>query len=354
MILPKLPWRFWVAVGALVMVAAACSSGGTDSAAVTDDATGENAAYESLPVYRGTDWADDLQQELAKVLTGLIESEIGGFAVDDFAGRFVTVEDGVRVTPSPTCGDCPRVSMWITGGSAVFGLGQRDSGTVAAQLVELASADGIGLEVTNLGVPGRTLWQEYEDVAYRLAAANWSPPRHLGEPRRLQRCSRRGSLVEAASGDVELGAPNLLDHARVERWRELGFSMGSRTHEEVAEITVYRYQRVQQEMALMAEGQGIETAFFFQPDALGSETQFEPVADSWSRVPAEVAPTLAAQLEAVSTALEPSVVNLRTIHDDEPQSVFVDWVHQGEPGSATVAATIFETLRPILSSLAFG
>lgn len=51
-------------------------------------------------------------------------------------------------------------SVWILGGSTVFGLGQRDEHTIPSELARVAHADGVSLEVTNLGVSGYVAWQE--------------------------------------------------------------------------------------------------------------------------------------------------------------------------------------------------
>lgn len=77
----------------------------------------------------------------------------------DTAAPGITVSGGVRRSyQSDPAGEVPEV--WLFGGSAMWGEGQRDQHTIASELVRLAEADGLDIRVMNLGAPGFGSWQE--------------------------------------------------------------------------------------------------------------------------------------------------------------------------------------------------
>ncbi len=76
----------------------------------------------------------------------------------DTAGRCITVAGGERRTLAPAAADVPEI--WLLGGSAAFGVGQRDDHTIASELVRQSAAAGTPVRVRNLAVPGDTAYQE--------------------------------------------------------------------------------------------------------------------------------------------------------------------------------------------------
>ncbi len=321
----------------------ACGSGG--GAPRQEGAYGRAAAYSSLPAYRGSAWADALQQEQNQYLSTLRESPVGGFESGDATGRFLNVRDGVRASAAALC-DCPEVRLWLTGGSAAFGLGQRDDHTIASELTRLAATDGVALRVSNLGVPGRTLWNEYRDVERRLEQDGERPPDLLVSYGGFN--DAVGALGSAAVGKLDPGDPNLLDNEDFARWGERGFAPPSpASPAEIATVTADRYRRAQDRFDTLAARHGVDVTYVFQPDALASPAQFRPVADVWTQVPARIAGQVGAQLESVSTALDGSVLDLRHLLDADPPA-FADWAHSNEEGARRVAAEIYRTIRPEL------
>lgn len=78
--------------------------------------------------------------------------------VGDADGDLISSRDGVRSTDVTTIAGDP-VRVWLLGGAGAWGEGQRDDHTVASELVRLAAADDVALEVVNLGQLGHTTWQ---------------------------------------------------------------------------------------------------------------------------------------------------------------------------------------------------
>ena len=338
-----------LAVLALGFLLGSCGFARSDSGEDAGSQTGYGRAapYSSLPVYQGVAWADGLQEEQDQYLGHLREAEIGGYQADDYAGQFVNVTGDERRTVDPAGGD-PPVRLWLTGGSAAFGLGQRDAHTVASHLVRLAENDGVTLAVTNLGVPGRTLWNEFQDAQRRLSEHPEERPDLLVSYGGFN--DAVGSLATISVGREDVAAPNVLDNDAFETWRQQGFALPDGVSiDQVADLTVDRYRRVQDQFDELGSEHGIEIEYVFQPDALAAPQQFESVAGVWSRVPVEIAGTLGAQLEAVSRGLGDSIWNLRHLHDEEDASLFVDWAHAGERGAELVALALYDLMAPHLA-----
>ncbi len=326
-----------------VSVFAGCS-GGTEPEQA-EGSYGRAQPYSALPAYSGAEWADRLQAEQYEYLDGLREVPDGGFESDDFDGEFIEVRDGVRRSAGTTC-DCPVVTLWLTGGSAAFGIGQRGEHTIASELVRLAAADGVALEVQNQGVPGRTLWNEYQDVERRIEQDGQAPPDMIVSYGGFN--DAVGALGSAAVGELDPDVPNQLDNGDFARWGEQGFAPpADATARQVADLTIDRFRRAQGQFDALAARHGVDVAYVFQPDALASSTQFGPVADVWTQVPARIADQVDDQLEAVSVGLGGSVRNLRHLHDDDAP-LFADWAHANEAGARAAAEDIYRTIRPEL------
>ena len=121
--------------------------------------------YSERAAYQGDPIGNDIQRDQAGLEAR--PHPVGGDRLEDHATEHVNVRDGARMTLEARC-QCPRLTVWFFGGSAAFGIGQRDEHTVASELVRIAEADGVRLEVRNFGAPAWTLWQEYEAFAARL------------------------------------------------------------------------------------------------------------------------------------------------------------------------------------------
>ena len=129
--------------------------------------------YSSLPAGMGLDWVDQAQEDKNRLI--LPPDVVGGYGTADYRSDTINIVDGERATVLPAKCDCVPREVWLVGGSAAFGSGQRDDHTIASELVRAAGADGVSLRVRNLGVPGFTLWQEYLLVVDRLLRSG-SPP----------------------------------------------------------------------------------------------------------------------------------------------------------------------------------
>lgn len=78
---------------------------------------------------------------------------------EPYSGGSITVTGWDRRSATPGAGgDGP--SVWFLGGSLAFGVGQRDEHTIASEVARLAAADGLPVQVRNVGRPGWVHFQE--------------------------------------------------------------------------------------------------------------------------------------------------------------------------------------------------
>ncbi|MFM7062112.1 MAG: hypothetical protein ACKO04_01275, partial [Actinomycetes bacterium] len=285
------------------------------------------------------------EREQRQVASSLVEDPVTGTAVADFAGSTTNVQGGVRASRRSRCVQCPVVTVWMLGGSAAFGLGQRDEQTIASQLVKLAERDGLNLEITNLSAPGWTSWQE---------AAAFS--RHLGQfgaPDVVLVYDGfndvLGTLIGTATGarDDELGRPVIATEevaALTRNWRPLSAAgepsaVGSR----IAERHLTSKAAIQAAAARV----GAQVVFVVQPDALAGPVQRDEAAKVAERPVVSDFGYIDAVLEVAARSSERAgALNLRHSLDDEQRAVFADLVHNNERGAALVATKIYARLRP--------
>lgn len=306
--------------------------------------------FDDLPAYEGVAFAAALEAEQRALANALVVDEVTGLAVPDHEGTYTNVADGVRASLAPTCA-CPLARVWLVGGSAAFGLGQRDDRTIASELVRRAEDAGIALEVTNLAVPGWTTWQEVAAVRQRLASGAARPDAILSFGGYNDAVA---ALVGSVVHDGEVPEPLALSPDDIAT-----FANGERSVDDlpggsagVVEAQLERSRAELQAMQDLADAAGAELVVAFQPDALASPDQFEPVAEVYRALPASVVPDLDAVLEGLSTGLAPEVHDLRDLYDAEPTSVFVDWVHTNERGAALAAEALWPLIEPAVASAA--
>lgn len=297
----------------------------------------------TLPAFEGVEFADELQAEQQSLDDGYMEATSEGLRVKDFSGRFTNVMNDERATLTPpSCDDCPTATVWLMGGSAGFGYGQRDDFTIASDLVRLAAADNISLTVRNFAVPALTIYQEAQKLEARLA--NEPPPDlvlfydgyndmsvtllsfavHGTEP-------QANARLDEVVGDWETVLTKGLDPQSVGSPQDLG------------SFAAKKYRTVRDDVDRRMSALGVATMYVWQPDALASPFQYEAATPIW-KLPELYARYFDEGSDIASSALEPDVLNLRHLFDDHDRSVFFDLMHQNEPGAQMVAESMYPTL----------
>ena len=321
------------------------SSEPTDLAAAID--TAEATPFSERAAFAGAGYADALQRELAAV--SLVDDKTGGYQLGDFAGKYVNISGRERHTAPSRC-SCPRATVWFVGGSAAFGLGQRDDHTIASELVGLASTDRLHLEVHNLGVPGWTIAEEYRAVRARLDSGAAPPDLVVFYDGYNDGI---GTVVQTSLNGPDPTTPARLVDREVREFINSRVSIDSLGGgPTLGPLTAEKYRVTQRLAEDRLRGTGAATRYFFQPDALSAPVQRAQVEQLYRGIPlAWNNSDLGGVLESASTALAdappaglPGVETLRHLFDQTTTPVFYDAVHTNEAAARTVAAAIYSRI----------
>jgi lysophospholipase L1-like esterase len=296
--------------------------------------------YSQLPAYSGVPWADQLQIDQAQQ----------GSWDDDVQTRFFNSSDGIRRTIRPACA-CPRVTVWLSGGSAVVGLGQRDGHTIASELVRIGEVNDLALDVVNVGRSGQTMSGEVARLESLLATTD--PPDLIIFLNGWNDVAYRVAFSFAYGPDPstwanrDIMAALQADNDRPDDFMnsDIGYRAGTDAADD--------YARLQDQVARLASERGVETAFFFQPDALVDAAQLAGYDDLTNLSASELMSSpFAVALESAAARLAGRSRNLRPEFVGVDQPMFLGLVHQNETGARLTAEAIFRYLSPTVRHLA--
>lgn len=278
----------------------------------------------------------------------VVDDDELGWVLEDVDERYVTIRDGARA--STQVAD-PTVEVWLFGGSAVFGLGQRDDGTIASALVRLAAERGRRIAVRNLGVPAYVNSQETQVFADLLArgpapdvAVFFDGVNELGAA-----YERETFGLLDPDEDVIMAATTSIRSRRDAQAQARGHEA---THDidRQARLAARQYDRGVRAALRLAHDHGVEVLHVWQP-WLGTIPVDRPgvgaVLDRWSIRPQDLAG--AAQLTRL--ALQYSTVapvDLTRLFDEVDHPVYWDWSHTSEVGAGDQAEALLEYLLPLL------
>ena len=311
-----------------------------------------SSAVESIPALEGVPYASALVEEQIRLSEiALVPDEVTGFSLGDFEGRWTTTKDGERQTVAPPpCATCPKQLVWLLGGSAAFGLGQRDDHTIASVLVREEAAHGKATMVRNLAVPGWTIDQITRDLRRRLRQGEEQPDlvvlvdgfndvlAHLGE-----------SLDMGVSDAGARLSPDALSSIR-QATREPGLGTAIADvggAQAIGREAAERYEPIWHELTKTLEDAGIGLVRFTQPDALAERSRWDEIADSSARTGLPTTTTDLESMAEVFAAADSHLdgYSLRGLYSSTQRPVFTDMVHTNEIGASLVAAAIRSELR---------
>ena len=331
------------------------SAGPTTTIAATAPAVPSTSMpYHLLPAGKGLAWADAVQADKDRLI--LTPGPVGDYQLGDYHSATANISGGVRATLAPEPCGCRPVQVWFAGGSAAFGTGQRDDHTIASDLVRITGAEGLHVQITNLGVPGYTLWQEYQAVLARLAGPNRPRPDVVAFYDGFN--DMVVSFAEAVGGNIDFAEPAVFDvttpfelvsaAVSTKVLVPLGGPAG------VGRTAARRYVRLRDIVASELAADGIATAFYLQPDALATANQrTAALTGDKTFTPAQI-DLFAAMLDAGDPLLAEGPRDLRHIYAGRPTPVFWDLIHTNDAGALVVAGAIARDLTPELRRAAGG
>ena len=303
--------------------------------------------YRDSPYY-GEEFRAERKEfsDLVETGRGTVERSIGGVLVRtnaDYAGRYITIVDGRRVTPGgPATG--PRILLF--GGSTILDAEVPDAYTVAAQLQTLV---GDAYRVENYGVSGASLG----------ANVDWMAHADLGEGDVVVTLSGVNNVGGVADRGARFGwLYGVLDAPRFEPARRRLWTLSTlhglanapvygRDASAVAEA-VTTYERDLGAAARTASSVGARYLNALQPHLWTTRgaalTDSERrLSDSWGTTFRGVVEEAYAELAVVATG-RPDAVDLRGTFDEKRTPIFFDWHHVNEEGNRMLAGAIHAEL----------
>ena len=348
---------------------------------------------QDVPAAAGETWRVALGSEIDGLWKSKRYDPYLGWKVPDFDGRHVHVAGGVRRSYRPAAGGADAPSVYFFGGSAMFGMYQRDEHTIPSEFARLAEADGIPVRVANYGSLAYVNWQEallleqlatagsvpdlavfydgFNEIVSQFQLGPHADITHLES----QEIDRRLGLGQRGDDFVE--EPSLPD-AAYRAWadvsavhrlgRRLGVTSTPATRDEPVAVSSSIWPGDQADrpgargrMAAsihargvdlagrLADSYGFQAAFFWQPSLYSKRLDpgeeevngwlgTDP--DAWREADRVARSRMAAPVQDVSGAL-----------DGVDRPVMYDFVHTNELGAKVMARVLYERLRPQLLEL---
>lgn len=290
-------------------------------------------------------------------------SQYAGAEFGDVKDRYLTWIDGVRRSWEPEATSCrPTVDVWLMGGSAAFGTGQRDDHTVSSELARVAWSDGYRLRIQNRAVPGDVAWVEQRRLE-RAILTGANPPEFVvfydgfndvrapmwaymaGFPikgRLLATTDRDlvpvlGHLVEEERGGKRIvTAPAVDINARpMETVRQV---------DTVIDAASFQYRAADTMSKEYLAGRQIPSARFFQPNV---QTRNPARAGDFAQWP------LGRDImAAMRQRLPEGTVDLSDVFNSETTPYYSDDVHTIEAANVPLARAMWTELRPQITKVA--
>ncbi len=347
---------------------------------------------------RGDPWLPELAREIDRVWYDKHFDPFLGWAMPGtFAGRWLNITDGVRRSYEPRGGRGRTVTVDFLGGSALFGLFQRDDRTIPSDIARLAEADGIRLRVANYGRMAYNNWQE-SLLLSQLVASGRRPdlavfydgnnelvsqfrlgPHLDPQHQEAHEYARRIGFGQYGEARLVGPAPGSRLSRLADSWKDLSAIVwlerrlrGVPTEETPAtqsftpiwianQVLLARtagigaaavYGSGVRLTRTLARGDGFRTAMFWQPIVYS-----KPVVRGEEAASGSLGTDPSAWRIAYTVAqrrLAPGVFDIAGALDRVRRPVMFDFVHTNEEGAEVVARAMYRRLRPMLLRLRGG
>lgn len=257
--------------------------------------------------------------------------------------RYLKVKDGVRRSWTP---EDPELTVWFLGGSAMWGLGQRDDHTIASRIAQLADAEGVRLRVENLAVPGYNQWQEIALMGFRLSRG--------ARPDLIVMYDGANDLTSmlyrGGEGMLDLDVPPNRFHEQIESATNYPPEPRGEPADpsEVVEAFSSMYGAGVDLARRTAGAYGVPVMVYFQPQYLSTEPSAvdSPLLRAFPDLRPGPSDMEREAIARVRSRLPEGVVDLGSALDGVDSPTWFDRVHTNEIGAAIVAEQMWATLEP--------
>ncbi len=377
-------------VGADIALGTAFSRLGDDPSSSQPGTASAAPAFDPLAqeALRVQDRSGELLESLDRAGVGDLDPFIGWRFADSYVYEtpLVNIHDGARASLASPLDDPATATVWFFGGSTMYGSGQSDDATIPSQLVRLLAESGVAIEATNFGHPAYANWQQVQLLEYRLSRGErpdivvfydgfndltlqthfgvHRDPTHLffGLP------APTPSAEESVATVVrEWWADHSAVAQAVERVRDRfddepeivvadtaeGSAIDTVDPVAAAEAAVAIHRQGVDHVTALAEGYGFRTLFFWQP-FLYTRAELTPAEQELIGLPGYDTDVWLPMIDHARGLLADPVIDISDATDQEPTSVFWDFVHTNERGAELVAAAIEPHLRAAVAGIGAG
>ncbi|MCB9652060.1 MAG: SGNH/GDSL hydrolase family protein [Deltaproteobacteria bacterium] len=357
--------RSWAAAQAVVtaLFLAALGLGGLEllARAWPDDPPAPRAtadAFQGQP---------DAEATLDVVYSGQLQTRFAPFVHFTLAphdGPLIEIDaEGRRRVPG-TATSTRAPTVWMFGGSTMWGMGARDAGTIPAHLARLLGPE---VRVVNFGQVGYLSTQEVLALLLELQAGRRPdvavfydgvnevfPALKLGQAglpldvarRREEFNITRPDALPRLTGAALTG---LVRSSRLLRRFLPAPAPGpaAMPPEAGAAAVLEVYGANVRAARALGEAFGFETLFFWQPTVF-TKARRSPDETRWAEAEAGYAPLYAATRARLGAVGPEYVVDLSEVFGDDPRPAFFDFCHVAEAGNAVIAAALLPHVRAAL------
>jgi lysophospholipase L1-like esterase len=304
-----------------------------------------NGVYLTLPMYKDDPAAPEYWEEF-RLSASQTYIDYLGWRRKDFAGRYINIVDGYRVTPGGRR-DGPVLAMF--GGSAMWGTGVADGDTIPAGI---ARALGRQLQVRNFGEAGYNATQDY--LQFYLAIRDGPSPQiavfYDGINDAHASCvnpGRNGATLEFARMKEKIeyrkgSEPRVADVAEVLAGSL--FANRTPTHyrcedDSVASAAAAAMVRTWRSIQDLGDQTGVSTYFFLQPVAFvgSSDVSYLVIDDTMRRSFQQFYAHVDEHVRALGIL---NYKNLSGILDNRDAQYYIDFAHVTGAANQRIADAI--------------
>lgn len=277
-----------------------------------------------------------------------------GTNLADIDSDYLNVSGGIRKTwePSFTCAD--PVTIWMFGGSTMFGVAQRDERTIASELAKAASNDGVDVRVENRGVPGDTGWQQFRRLELAYSSSADRPDMVLfydgfNDLRSVEWVYMAGfdptGQLNSLNDSRIFPAVNHLREEVTDEGRRYVATVDNPVKRPIDDDVVipaakFQYAVAHRQADEFLAAAGTPFRQFYQPTVV---TRTPPVRGDAGTSDAE-----RNRLRQLRADLPEGVVDIAGVLDDDPEPYYLDDVHTIESANPIISGRIWAEIEPII------
>ncbi|MDP6632289.1 MAG: SGNH/GDSL hydrolase family protein [Dehalococcoidales bacterium] len=340
----------------------------------------------SLSPYEGIEWAGQYWEEIGEFSLTSVYKPFVGWKYGPYHGEYINVNsEGVRTTwrPGETPGELAE-TLYVFGGSTVWGYGARDDHTIPSYLYKLLDSSDYDVEVHNYGEWAYTITQETVYLALLLkeghrpdyvifygganevyaAYQSGVPDAHYDQLRISEKLGAEPSVPASVSSILNAIPVVLTSYSKIYMVLDKTIQYIFRSSFQEQDLDAVASDYNDEELRLLSAGiaenylesinflerlsqsYGFKYAYFQQPTTFtekkltDEETATDPrVTDSHHG--------LLQQMTYASLVGNPpaSFFSIMEALGDRTETYYIDFVHISEKGNEVIATKIFEILE---------